>query len=123
MKSFRSSIFISMIALAQLAACAGDSGNGALSDAEVVGSDKAALVIDFAAGDSATSVTRNLTLSTHGSAGATIAWASDASGVISTGGAVTRAGFAAGDAAVTLTQRFWRTTCMAGVSCLTRTAL
>ncbi len=63
--------------------------SGQMSDAGAVAAAKAALNIIYAPGDSASSVTQNVTLPTGGSNGVTIAWGSDTPSVISTTGVVT----------------------------------
>ncbi|WP_207641639.1 immunoglobulin-like domain-containing protein, partial [Syntrophomonas palmitatica] len=74
------------------------------TDEEKVTADKAALEIGFAAGDSASSVTQNLTLATTGSVyNSAITWVSSNTAVISNSGEVTRPSFSCGDAVVTLT--------------------
>ncbi len=75
----------------------------AKSDTNAVATDKAALNIGYAAGDSETSVTKDVMLSTAGANGTNIVWSSDTPDVISTSGKVNRPGYAAGDATVTLT--------------------
>jgi len=75
----------------------------AQSDAEAVAADKTSLELSYAVGDSASSVTQNVGLSTSGSNGTTITWSSDTSGVIATDGTVTRPSYTTGDATVTLT--------------------
>ncbi|MFD2383740.1 immunoglobulin-like domain-containing protein, partial [Paenibacillus xanthanilyticus] len=49
----------------------------AMTDAEAVAADKAALAVGYAAGDSATSVTQGITLPPAGTNGTIITWASD----------------------------------------------
>jgi hypothetical protein len=61
------------------------------------------LVIGFATGDSATSVTQNVYLNATGANGTTITWSSDTPSVISASGTVTRLPASSGDATVTLT--------------------
>lgn len=72
-----------------------------MTDAEAVAAAKAALQIGYAAGDSATSVTRNLSLPLTGSSGCTISWTSGTPSVISDSGVVVRP--AVGDVQPTLT--------------------
>ena len=72
-----------------------------LTDAQAVAAAKAALVIGYASGDSASSVTQNLTLAASGIDGTSITWASNSSDVVSTAGAVTQP--VTGDASVVLT--------------------
>ena len=72
------------------------------NDTEAVSLDKAALAITFAAGDSASSVTQNITLPTSGANGTTISWSSDNAAVSNTG-VVTRPSYVQGDVVVTLT--------------------
>jgi hypothetical protein len=75
-----------------------------LTDEQSVALDLAALKIGFGAGDSAGSVTQNLTLPTSGPHGTTIAWASSDEATIDPDtGAVQRPLFSASDAEVTLT--------------------
>ncbi|MFC5471295.1 immunoglobulin-like domain-containing protein, partial [Cohnella suwonensis] len=75
------------------------------TDAEAVAADKATMAIGYAAGDSASGVTQNVTLPTGGASGTTISWTSDNTAITVSGsnGAVTRPGYSAGDATVTLT--------------------
>ena len=75
----------------------------ALSDADSVAADKAALVIGYAGTDSAASVTQALTLPGAGASGTTITWASSDTAVIANDGTVTRPAANAADASVTLT--------------------
>jgi len=73
-------------------------------DDKKVLADIEALGIEFAPGDSSSSVTQNLTLATVGAVyGSTITWTSSNTAVVNSSGVVTRPGFASGDAAVTLT--------------------
>lgn len=72
-----------------------------MSDAQAVAAAKAALAITYASGDSASSVTQNLTLPTTGLDGATVAWQSSDSSTVSDTGVVTQPTTA--DAYVTLT--------------------
>jgi len=64
---------------------------------------KQALTIGYTPGDSAASVNGNLTLTTTGTNGTTITWASNNPTVIAANGTVTRPSFTAGNAIVTLT--------------------
>ena len=64
--------------------------------------DTSALAIGFAPGDSATHVTRNLTLPTKGFYGSVISWLSDDQNVIADDGSVYRPGFSESDAVVPL---------------------
>ncbi|MES0489554.1 MAG: immunoglobulin-like domain-containing protein [Leptospirales bacterium] len=73
------------------------------TNAEAVAADKAALVITYGGADSAGSVTLGVGLSTSGTAGSGISWASTNNGVIATNGTVNRPVFGSGDAVVTLT--------------------
>ncbi|MFF2093342.1 immunoglobulin-like domain-containing protein, partial [Paenibacillus sp. NPDC058174] len=73
------------------------------TDAEAVADDKAALEVSFGSGDSATNVTKDLTLPAAGASGTTITWSSSDSNVIATDGKVTRPSYTAGDKDVTLT--------------------
>jgi len=72
-----------------------------LTPAEKVAAAKAALTISFGSGDTASSVTKNITLPTTGSDGTTISWASSDAAVVSTAGVVTQA--LTQDKSVTLT--------------------
>jgi hypothetical protein len=72
-----------------------------MTDAEAVAAAKAALTIGYAEGDSAASVTQNLTLPVTGSSACTISWASDNVHVVFETGVVHRP--ATGDTQVTLT--------------------
>ena len=72
------------------------------TSAEDVAAVKSALALTFASGDSATSVTKNITLPT-GSNGVNVSWSSTNTSVVSTAGVVTRPTFADGNASVTLT--------------------
>ena len=72
------------------------------TSAQDVASLKSTLAISFADGDSATSVTENITLPT-GSNGVNVSWSSSNTNVVSTSGIVTRPAFADGNANVTLT--------------------
>lgn len=73
------------------------------TDAEAVASDKEALAIGYATGDSATSVTQDVTLATSGTWGTTISWSSSASSNVAADGDVNRPTLAEGDQTVTLT--------------------
>jgi len=75
----------------------------AVTDAEAVESAAAALTVGYAAGDSASYVTQNLTLPTTGDNGTTVTWSSDNIGVITPNGAVIRPYSTQGDQVVTLT--------------------
>jgi len=72
-----------------------------MTDAQAVAAAKAALAIGYAEGDSAGSVTQNVTLPLTGSSGCTIGWASSDSSLISSAGVVQRP--VVGDAPVLLT--------------------
>jgi len=72
-----------------------------MTDAEAVAAAKAALAIGYASGDSASSVTNNLTLPATGLDGSTISWASSDPAVVTTAGVVNQP--LTGDASVTLT--------------------
>ena len=63
---------------------------GVATDAEAVAADKTALAVGFAAGDSETAVTSNLSLPTQGAGGSTIFWVSGNDSLISAQGLVTR---------------------------------
>ncbi len=73
------------------------------TDEEAVAADKAALAIIYAPGDSAISVTQNLTLPTTATNASTITWASNTLGTITAGGLVTRPDSSATDEWVQLT--------------------
>ncbi len=78
-------------------------GNTTISDGQRVEADASVLEITYAAGDSAGSVTKNLTLPKAGSfAGSAISWASTRPAAVSTSGAVNRPPYGA-DLPVTLT--------------------
>lgn len=70
---------------------------------EIVATDKAALQIGYAPGESASGVTANLTLPLVGTSGASVAWVSDTPGTITTGGTVTRPQAGMSDKTVKLT--------------------
>lgn len=72
-----------------------------MTDAQVLAAAKAALEIRYAWGDSASSVTQNLTLPTSGLDGATVTWASDNTNVVTDDGQVSRP--LSGNAEVTMT--------------------
>lgn len=74
----------------------------AASLTEQIQQDKDQIIIGYAPGDSADSVTQNITLQTSGANGTTINWVSDKPSVISSTGTVTRVGT---DTTVTLTAR------------------
>jgi alpha-tubulin suppressor-like RCC1 family protein len=59
------------------------------SDLGAVNADKAILVVGYAAGDSASYVTQNLTLAASGTSGTTITWVSSVPAVVSNSGVVT----------------------------------
>ncbi len=61
-----------------------------MSDADAVAAAKAALNIVYASGDSAASVTQNVSLPAGGADSTTVSWTSDTPEVISMAGAVTR---------------------------------
>ena len=61
----------------------------AITDASRIAADKAALTIGFGPGDSAASVTGNISLPTSGTDGSTITWSSSNTSVISNSGGVT----------------------------------
>jgi formylglycine-generating enzyme required for sulfatase activity len=73
------------------------------TDTEAVAADLAALSITYNGSDSAGSVTLNVGLSTAGSNGSTITWASSNTAVVAINGSVTRPAYGLGNAAVTLT--------------------
>ena len=91
MKRVPLSRVVTLISILALASCGGvSSGNAPLTAAEKVAAAKAGLAIEYAAGDSASSVTQNLTLPTNGLDGSTIAWSSSNTAVVSTTGTVTQ---------------------------------
>jgi hypothetical protein len=63
---------------------------GQMSDADAVATAKAALNVIYASGDSAASVTQNVTLPASGVDGCSISWASDTPATVATNGAVTQ---------------------------------
>jgi len=71
-----------------------------MTDAQAVAAAKAALAVGYASGDSASSVTQNLTLPATGLDGSTISWASSDPAVVTTWGVVNQP--VTGDASVTL---------------------
>lgn len=74
-----------------------------ISDSEAVAQAKSALGVGYAYGDSATGVTKNVTLVTSGSNGTLIVWQTDNPAYITTLGAVSRPLYATGDVNVLLT--------------------
>lgn len=74
-----------------------------LTDAERVAQAKAALALGFASGDTADSVSQNLTLPLTGLNDTTVSWSSDTPDVITNEGAVTRPRYDLGDRKVKLT--------------------
>jgi outer membrane protein assembly factor BamB len=68
-----------------------------------VNADTNVLEIKYAAGESANSVTKNVTLSLSGGNGSTISWASSDTSIVSANGMVTRPTSGSGDKAITLT--------------------
>lgn len=78
-----------------------------MADAEKVAAAKAALTFDLIKGHNSneTNILENLALPASGLYGTSIAWSSDAPGVISASGTVTRPSAGAGDQAVKLTAR------------------
>jgi len=74
-----------------------------LSDAQAVEADKAALAVAFATGDTASQVTKNVTLPTAGANGTSIIWVSGNTSVISNSGAVSRPAAGSSEASVVLT--------------------
>jgi len=62
---------------------------GRMSDADAVAAAKSALNIIYASGDSASSVTQNVTLPSSDADGCSVSWASDTPAVVATNGAVT----------------------------------
>ena len=77
--------------------------NNPLTDAECVAADKDSLSIGFIGGDTAESVTGNLTLPVSGMNGTQITWLSGGTDVITADGTVTRPPFYLGDKRVILT--------------------
>ena len=78
------------------------------TDAEAVAQDTQALEIGYTVGDSANSVTDNLTFPTTGANGSTISWLSGNTAVISNTGEVTRPAYSDGDADVTVTASVYK---------------
>jgi len=75
-----------------------------MTAAEKVAADKAALSLTYAEGDSATSVTKPLTLAATGRYGSTVSWMSSNPAVVSNDGkTINRPAVGAGDATVVLT--------------------
>lgn len=74
-----------------------------ISDSEAVAQAKSALAIGYSSGDSAASVTKNVTLATSGSNGTLIAWQTNNATYITALGAVSRPLYATGDINVLLT--------------------
>ena len=73
MKRLSFCLVISLWMIGTLAGCGGSSSSTAtLTPAEVVAADKSALAVGYASGDSASSITQNLTLPSSGSQGSTI---------------------------------------------------
>ena len=103
-------IFIGMLAMALFVSACGDDGVSGLSDAEAVAADRAALEPVYAPDDSASSVTKNITLVSSGSNNTTITWDSDTPATLASDGTVTRPAFGSADAAVTLTATISRGT-------------
>lgn len=84
----------------------GDAAETKLSiptEAERAANAAAALEIGFSPGDSAFSVTQNITLPATGLGGSTVSWNSDAPATIDLDGKVTRPSYVQGDRTVTLT--------------------
>lgn len=73
------------------------------TDAIDVATAKAGLGVTYTGGDSAASVTGNLTLPTTGAAGTSVSWSSSDAGTVSNTGVVVRPATGAGDKTVTLT--------------------
>lgn len=101
-----------------LVGCGGISSGGSapLTPEEKVAAAKAALAIGYASGDSATSVTQNLTLPSAGLQGATISWGSSNTVVVTNEGVVNQP--IGADSSVTLTA-----TIIVGTSSDTKTFL
>ena len=93
---------VGLLTILALAGCGGvSSGNPPISPVDAVAAAKAALTVGYAPGDSAASVTKNLTLPTTGLDGSTIAWTSSNPAVVTNSGVVTQP--TTQDANVTLT--------------------
>ncbi|SIQ30029.1 InlB B-repeat-containing protein [Domibacillus enclensis] len=75
----------------------------AQSDDALAAEDKEALAIGYAQGDSASSVTKDVTLPVSGGKGSVITWQSSDEDFVSSSGTVTRPLFTDGDQAITLT--------------------
>lgn len=74
-----------------------------LTDAQAVAADKADLAVAFATGDSASQVTKNVTLPTTGPNGTSIIWISSNTSIVSNTGVVTRPAAGSAEASVVLT--------------------
>ncbi|WP_160676160.1 immunoglobulin-like domain-containing protein [Clostridium sp. C8-1-8] len=73
------------------------------SDTQLVEEAKNALQIGYAYGDSASKVSKDITLPTAGANGVTVSWSSNKADVINVAGKVVRPTYANGDASLTLT--------------------
>ncbi|WP_368666368.1 immunoglobulin-like domain-containing protein, partial [Ammoniphilus sp. CFH 90114] len=73
------------------------------TDAEAVANAKGALAVGYAAGDSVSGVTQDLTFTTMGVDGTSVTWSSENPAVIAADGTISRPAYSAGDATVTLT--------------------
>lgn len=96
MKKIFSFLLVILMAIV-VASCTKDNTEELLKEA------KDALTITFQTGDSAESVTKNITLVTVGKHGATITWSSSNTSIIANDGKVTRPANGQGDKEVTLT--------------------
>lgn len=74
-----------------------------ISDQESVDADQQTLQIGYSLGDSASSVTQNLTFATNGANGTIISWITSNQAVIANDGTVTRPAYPNSDATVTIT--------------------
>jgi len=88
----------------------GKGSGSTLTDAQSVAADKASLQITYASGDSASSVTQDMTFPSTGSSGTTISWSSDTPGAISNTGVVVRPAAGATNATVMLTATILKNT-------------
>ena len=88
MKRLSFCLALSLLMIGTLVSCGGNSSSTApLTAAQIVAADKAALAVNYASGDTSSSVTQNLTLTTSSSQGSVITWNSSSAAVISDTGA------------------------------------
>jgi len=102
MKSSMLCRLVGLFSMMALVACgAGPDKSASLAPAQAVAAAEQFLAIGYAPGDSASSVTQNLTLPAKGINGSTVTWASSNASVVTTVGVVSRP--VTGDASVSLT--------------------